>query len=167
MSSAWPQAAGDTLRAAIAFSLVQQFSQAVYKATAAAKNASVQLITWLQKQLPFKTGPSGIGKENYNWHLKHVLLVPLTWDDEVMLLKRELTRAYASLQLEWERNKNLPELKPIATVEQYKTQTDADVTNMMRFLKEKKILLVKEYMEPELRKRSGGAHCGAQLLQGA
>jgi hypothetical protein len=122
---------------------------------AAAKNASLQLITWLQKQLPFKNGPSGIGKENYNWHLKHVLLVPLTWDDEVMLLKRELTRAYASLQLERERNKNLPELSPIATVEQYKTQTDAAVTHMMRFLKEKKILPVKEYMEPELRKHLG------------
>lgn len=124
-------------------------------AIAAAKNASLQLITWLQNQLPFKTGPSGIGKENYNWHLKHVLLVPLTWDDEVMLLKRELTRAYASLQLERERNKNLPELTPIANAEQYKTQTDAALTNMMRFLKEKKILPVKEYMEPELRKHLG------------
>jgi hypothetical protein len=124
-------------------------------AIAAAKNASLQLITWLQKQLPFKNGASGIGKENYNWHLKHVLLVPLTWDDEVMLLKRELTRVYASLQLERERNKNLPELTPIANAEQYKTQTDAAVSNMLRFLKEKKILPVKEYMEQELRKHLG------------
>ncbi len=121
----------------------------------AAKNASLELITWLEKKLPLKNGPSGIGKESYNWHLKNVLLVPLTWDDEVMLLKRELTRAYASLQLERERNKNLPELIPIATVEQYATQTDAAATNMMRFLKEKKILPVKEYMELELRKHLG------------
>jgi hypothetical protein len=122
---------------------------------AAAKNASLELITWLEKKLPLKNGPSGIGKEKYNWHLKNVLLVPLTWDDEVMLLKRELTRAYASLQLERERNKNFPELAPIATLEQYATQTDAAATNMMRFLKEKKILPVKEYMEPELRKHLG------------
>ena len=72
-----------------------------------------------------------------------------------MLLKRELTRAYASLQLERERNKNLPELTPIANAEQYKTQTDEAVTNMILFLKEKKILPVKEYMEPELRKHLG------------
>jgi hypothetical protein len=128
---------------------------ALKNAIAAAKNASLQLIAWLQKQVPFKNGPSGIGKENYNWHLKNVLLVPLTWDDEVMLLKRELTRAYASLQLERERNKQLPELTPIANTEQYKIQTDAAVTNMMRFLKEKKILPVKEYMEPALRKHLG------------
>jgi hypothetical protein len=120
-----------------------------------AKKASLQLITWLQKQLAFKNGPSGIGKENYNWHLKNVLLVPLTWEDEVMLLKRELTRAYASLQLERERNKNLPELTPIANSAQYRMQTDASATMMMRFLKEKKILPVKDYMEPALRKHLG------------
>ncbi len=120
-----------------------------------AKNASLQLIAWLEKQLPFKNGNSGIGKENYNWHLKNVLLVPLTWDDEVMLLKREITRAYSSLQLERERNKNLPELTPFSTVEQYKKQTDASATKMMRFLKEKKILPVKDYMEPVLRKHLG------------
>jgi hypothetical protein len=130
-------------------------SSELKNAISAAKNASLQLIAWLQKKLPLKTGPSGIGKENYNWHLKNVLLVSLTWDDEVMLLKRELTRAYASLQLERERNKNLPELTPISTVEQYKKQTDAAATNMMRFLKEQKILPVKEYMEPALRKHLG------------
>ena len=130
-------------------------SSELKNANTAAKNASLQLIAWLQKQLPLKTGPSGIGKENYNWYLKNVLLVSLTWDDEVMLLKRELTRAYASLQLERERNKNLPELTPFSTVEQYKKQTDAAATNMMRFLKEQKILPVKEYMEPALRKHLG------------
>lgn len=130
-------------------------SSELKNAVAAAKNASLELITWLQKKLPFKNGNSGIGKENYNWHLKNVLLVPLTWDDEVMLLKRELTRAYASLQLERERNKNLPELTPISTVEQYRTKTDASATMMMRFLKEKKILPVKDYMEPALRKHLG------------
>ena len=130
-------------------------SSELKNAVAAAKNASLELITWLQKQLPFKNGNSGIGKENYNWHLKNVLLVPLTWDDEVMLLKRELTRAYASLQLERERNKNLPELTPISTIEQYKTKTDASATMLMRFLKEKKILPVKDYMEPALRKHLG------------
>ncbi len=59
-------------------------SSELKNAVAAAKNASLELITWLQKKLPFKNGNSGIGKENYNWHLKNELLVPLTWDDEVM-----------------------------------------------------------------------------------
>ena len=34
-------------------------------------------------------GPSGIGKENYTWYQKNVHLVPLTWEEEVDLLKKE------------------------------------------------------------------------------
>ena len=48
------------------------------------------LVQWLEKQSVKKTGASGIGKENYNWYQKNVHLVPLTWDDQVLLLKREL-----------------------------------------------------------------------------
>ena len=39
-------------------------------AIATAKQATLKLIDWLQKELPKKNGPSGIGKENYTWHLE-------------------------------------------------------------------------------------------------
>jgi len=125
------------------------------QAILAARKASTQFIQWLQQQLPSKNGSSGIGKDAYNWHLKNVLLVPLTWDDEVMLLKRELTRAYASLQLERERNKNLPPLIPIGNKTEYLQKTDEAVSKMMQFIQQKKILPVKDYMEPALRKHLG------------
>jgi len=57
------------------------------------------LVNWLETEAKTKTGPSGIGKENYTWYLKNVHLVPLTWEDEVMILKRELARAWSSLKL--------------------------------------------------------------------
>ncbi|MEP7254176.1 MAG: DUF885 family protein [Ferruginibacter sp.] len=122
---------------------------------AEAKNAGLKLIAWLEKQLPNKNGPSGIGKENYTWHLRNVLMAPLSWEEEVSLLKRELTRAYASLQLERERNKDLPELKAISSVEEFNQQTDLSVKKLMNFLKTKEILPVKDYMEPGLRKHIG------------
>ena len=120
-----------------------------------AKRVSLQLIAWLEKQLPNKNGLSGIGKENYTWHLRNVMMAPLTWEEEVSLLKRELTRAYASLQLERERNKNIPELKAISSVEEFNQQTDLSVKKLMNFLKAKEILPVKDYMEPGLRKHIG------------
>ncbi len=120
-----------------------------------AKNATVSLIAWLQKQLPYKTGPSGIGKQNYDWHLRHVMMLPFSWEEEVTLLNRELTRAYASLQLERERNKNLPELRPISSEAEFKIQTDLSIKKLMNFLQQKEILPVKDYMEPELRKNIG------------
>jgi hypothetical protein len=122
---------------------------------AQAKTATLKFITWLEQQLPNKTEASGIGKENYNWHLQNVLLTTLTWEDEVALLNRELARAYASLQLERERNRHLPELKAYASAEEYAQKTDLAVREMMSFLKDKKIMPVKAYMEPELRKHLG------------
>ena len=130
-------------------------SKLLQDAVANAKSASVQLIAWLQKQLPNKKGPSGIGKENYTWHLSNVLLTPLSWQEEVTLLQRELTRAYSSLQLERERNKNLPELKAFSTVEEFNQQSDLSVKKLMDFLKVTKILPVKDYMEPGLRRHIG------------
>ena len=68
------------------------------------------LTSWLETEAKSKTGPSGIGKENYTWYLQNVHLVPLTWEDEVMIHKSELARAWASLKLEEHRNRKLPEL---------------------------------------------------------
>ena len=124
-------------------------------AIANAKVASLQLIGWLEKQLPNKKGPSGIGKQNYTWHLRNVLMTPLSWEEEVTLLKRELARAYASLQLEREHNKNIPELKAFSTAEEFTAGTDAAVKQLMSFLKAKEILPLKDYMEPGLRKHIG------------
>ena len=61
-------------------------------------------------EAPKKTGPSGIGKEHYTWYLRNVLLVPLSWEEEVTILRRELARAHASLRLEENRNRHLPPL---------------------------------------------------------
>jgi hypothetical protein len=120
-----------------------------------AKNACLKLITWLQKELPKKKGPSGIGKENYTWHLRNVMMIPFSWEEEVTLLRRELNRAYYSLQLEREHNKNLPQLKAFSTPEEFTAGTEAAVKQLMNFLKQKEILPVKDYMEPALRKHIG------------
>ena len=84
--------------------------RALKSAIRSAREATVAFVAWLDAEAPKKTGPSGIGKENYNWSLKNVHLVPMTWDEEVDLLKRELARAHASLKLEEARNAGKPEL---------------------------------------------------------
>ena len=60
----------------------------------------------------------------------------MTWDDEVALLKRELARAHASLKLEEQRNRGLPQLTPAANAEEYRQRADAAVTKYMAFLQE-------------------------------
>ena len=113
------------------------------------------LVTWLEKESASKTGPSGIGKENYTWYQKNVHLVPLTWADEVLLLKRELARAWTALKLEEHRNRNLPELKATDTPEAFAALTERSAKSLLYFLEKDEILTVKEYFAPALREHLG------------
>ena len=115
-----------------------------------------EFVQWLERQAPSKTGPSGVGKEHYTWSLRNVQLVPLTWDDEVALLKRELARAHASLKLEEQRNRGLPQLTAAANAEEYRQRASAAVTKYMAFLKDKDVLTVQDYLDPAMREHLGG-----------
>lgn len=117
--------------------------------------ATDELIEWLQAEADSKTGPSGIGKENYTWYQQNVHLVPLTWEDEVRLLKRELARAWSSLKLEEQRNRNLPPMIAASTPEEYDAMADDAVNRIMSFLEDKDIVTVTDYMEPALREHMG------------
>jgi hypothetical protein len=130
-------------------------SDELRRAVAAATRATVLFIGWLEAQAPSKTGPSGIGKADYDWSLRHVHLVPLTWDDEVMLLRRELARAHAALRLAEQRNRGLPELQAIASPEEYERRANEAVTKYLAFLKGKDILDVEDYLDPALRAHIG------------
>ncbi len=113
------------------------------------------LASWLEKESEKKTGPSGIGKENYTWYMQNVHLVPLSWEDEVMILKRELARAWSSLKLEEHRNRNLPELKDASSPEEFDKMAEAGVQSLMGFLDKQDILTVKPYHETALREHMG------------
>jgi hypothetical protein len=117
--------------------------------------ATDELVQWLAAEAPSKTGPSGIGKENYTWYQQNVHLVPMSWEDEVRLLKRELDRAWSSLKLEEQRNKDLPPLVAAATPAEYDAKADQAASRIMRFLEEKEIVTVTDYMEPALREHLG------------
>ena len=119
------------------------------------KIATDEFIAWLLAEADSKTGPSGIGKENYTWYQQKVHLVPLTWEDEVRLLKRELARAWSSLKLEEQRNRNLPPMVAASTPEEYDARADDAVNRIMNFLADKDIVTVTDYMEPALREQMG------------
>lgn len=110
---------------------------------------------WLEEEAKSKTGPSGIGKENYTWYLQNVHLVPLTWEDEVMILKRELARAWASLKLEEHRNRDLPPLEAADSPEAYAKLAEKAARSMMDFLEKEEILTVADFFEPALREHLG------------
>ena len=136
----------DRLRGMISESMDDELDAAI----ADVRKATVDLVTWLERQAASKTGPSGIGKDNYTWYQQNVHLVPLTWEDEVRLLQRELDRAWSSLKLEEQRNRHLPPMRAAGTPEQYDALADDAVDRIMKFLSEKDIVTVTDYMRPVL-----------------
>ncbi|MGI9262513.1 MAG: hypothetical protein ACR2QR_10785 [Woeseiaceae bacterium] len=131
-------------------------TDALRRVIADAKKASNELVQFLENESPSKTGPSGIGKANYTWYQQNVHLVPLTWEDEVRLLKRELDRAWASLKLEEQRNRDLPQLVAASDPEEYTALAEYAVDRIIDFFEEKEILTVTPYMKPAI-----AAHMGS------
>lgn len=127
----------------------------VVAAAGQARDATVAFAGWLDEQLESKTGPSGIGRDNYDWYLANVQMVPYTWQQEVTLMERELARARTYLALEEIRNAGLPEQQPITSAEEHERRFPAAVTEYMDYLRDHDLLLVRGYMDPALRARTG------------
>ncbi len=115
-----------------------------------AKSASNQFAEWLTQQAPFKTGLSGVGKENYTWYLKNVHLLPFTYEAEEILLERELYRSHSALRLTEHQNRKLPKLTKADNAADYKKLLQQGVKDYLAFFDSEEIMTMKPYMEPAM-----------------
>ncbi len=121
-----------------------------------AQKATLTLAYWLKEQAPSKNGPSGLGKDYYTWYQQNVHLVPLTWEDEVFLLKRELARSWSSLKLEEHKNRALEELSAVDSPEAYDELARNAAKELLDFLDKNDIVTVADYFEGALNVHLGG-----------
>ena len=124
-------------------------------AIASARTATADFVAWLEQEAPSKTGPSGIGVDNYDWYLKNVHLLPYTWAELLTIHQRELARSWASMKLEEHRNRNLPATRRVASASEYDRRFNAAVTEYMAFLRDNEIVEIRDYMDQALRERIG------------
>jgi hypothetical protein len=125
------------------------------RAIADARKATEEFIVWLERQAPGKTGPSGVGKDNYTWYQQNVHFVPFDWDGEVLLLRRELERAQVSLRLEEHANRKLPPLEPVADAAAFDRLAHARLDKFAAFLVEQEIIPDKPYIKAALEPQLG------------
>ena len=125
------------------------------RAIADARAASDEFRVWLEEGAASRTGPSGVGPENYTWYMHNVHLVPYSWEQQVTLMRRELARSHSSMRLEENRNRDLPELERIASPEEYDRRLNESVDLYMRFLEEEEIETLTDYMDAALRAVNG------------
>jgi hypothetical protein len=87
--------------------------------------------------------------------MHNVHLSPYSWEEQVTLMRRELARSHASLRLEENRNRHLPELQRIQTPEEYDRRLTESVDRYMAFLEEQGVETVEPWMDAAVRAVSG------------
>jgi hypothetical protein len=130
-------------------------SPALRTAVRDARVATDEFARWIKAEAPRRTGPSGVGKENYNWFLKHVLLSPWTMDEQALLLQRELDRSLASLRLEEVRNRNAPQIAEISDPDEYRRFAEGRTAKMYRLLVDSGLIPDRPYVRPALEGQIG------------
>jgi uncharacterized protein (DUF885 family) len=129
-------------------------SHALLAAIQHARTATEGFIEWLNAQASSKTGPSGVGKDNYNWYLKKVHLVPYDWDQQETLLRRELERAQASLRTEEFRNRGLPPSQAADSAAAFNALSVARMKKLSDFLIQSGIVPNKDYYRDAMAKQA-------------
>ncbi len=124
-------------------------------AVKAARAATDDFREWLNAEAPSKTGPSGVGKENYDWFMRNVHLVPYNWEQQEIVLRRELERSRAALALEEYRNRELPPLDPINGPDAYRAMATAKMQKLTDFLIDGGIVEDKPYFRAAMKAQIG------------
>ncbi len=115
-----------------------------------AQKATEDFVAWLEREAPRKSGPSGVGKEDYTWYQQNVHFAPFTWGEEVVLLRRELERAQVALKLEEHHNRRLKELEPAADAASFDQLKYARLDQFLDFLVKQEIIPDKPYLRAAL-----------------
>jgi hypothetical protein len=130
--------------------------KALLAAITSARTATDQFAQWLRDESPKRTGPSGIGKAQYTWYLRNVLLLPISWDEEVTITRRELARAHAALRLEEARNAALAPMRVAANAAEFAALQDTLLPRYLAFWRDKQLITMEPWMERALRERFMG-----------
>ena len=111
--------------------------------------AVIEYGEWLKDNESGMTAQAGVGKENYNWWMKNVQLVPYTWDELYEIIMREDDRILTTVALERSRNKHLPELQPVPTQAEHRRRRDQALTFAMEFIQEQELFDIPEWLDIE------------------
>ncbi len=131
-------------------------SPALVDAVAKARVASEAFIAWMEAEAPSKTGPSGVGKEHYDWYMKNVRLTPYGWDEQAQHLRRELERSRASLALEEFRNRELPPQPKFDEPDAYMAMARGKMEALTAFLIDSGVVADEDYYRDALKNEIGG-----------
>ncbi|HSL16811.1 MAG TPA: DUF885 family protein [Methylomirabilota bacterium] len=123
---------------------LQQHHPELVPTAEAALEAVIGFRDWLEASK--MDAPAGVGREHYDWYLKNVLYMPYTVDDIIAVGERELHRSRAFLELERNKNRDVPVLEPAASADDYHARIREADEQIRRFIHEEGILTIPDYV---------------------
>jgi hypothetical protein len=127
--------------------LAPESAQRLEMATERAIVALEDYRDWLVKRLPGMSRKANIGREGYVFFLKKVALIPYTPEELAAMGRQEWERAVSFEVYESNRNSGAPLLPLFPNQEAQIVREESDEKNVRRFLEDKNILTVPEWVQ--------------------
>lgn len=116
-----------------------------------ARDAAAAFLAWLEGIEASLPAHAGVGRENYDWYLRHVLLLPYTSREIETIGEREYQRMIAFLRIEEHRNRGLPELPMVRTRAEFDAKREREDNSLLAFLRDGDWVTIPDYVrhDPE------------------
>jgi uncharacterized protein (DUF885 family) len=118
---------------------------ALERSVSDASSSLVDYSTWLKANLGSMKENVPVGRENYIYFLKNIALVPYTPEEMLMMGGIEWQRAVTFGELEFIRNKNIPQPQMFESIEEEIEQARIDEQAIRDFLIEHDVMSVPEW----------------------
>ncbi len=111
-----------------------------------ARDAAAGFLSWLEGIEATLPPHGGVGRENYDWYLRHVLLLPYTADEIETIGEREYQRMVAFLRIEEHRNRDLPEIPMVRNREAFDAKREGEDNALLAFLRDGGWVTIPDYL---------------------
>src|SRR6056297_2210670 len=115
---------------------------------AGAAAAAEGFMRWLQSIEADLPPHGGVGAEEYDWYLRHVMLFPYTAEELMTLAEREYQRSMVFLKMEEHRHRDLPMIEPAQSMDEFERRRAEADADLLAFLREEEVMTVPDYLAP-------------------
>lgn len=112
-----------------------------------AQDAAAEFKAWLESIEAGLPAHGGVGKENYAWYLKNVLLLPYTPEEVETIGEREYQRQVAFLKIEEHRNRAIPMPEPVKTRAAFDAKRKAEDEHLLKQLRDGQWVTIPDYVQ--------------------
>lgn len=112
-----------------------------------AQRAAAAFKAWLEGIEATLPANGGVGRENYAWYLKNVLLLPHTPEQIETIGEREYQRQVTSLKIEEHRNRAIPMPEPLQTAAAFAAKRKVEDETLLRFLRDGDWVTIPDYVK--------------------